>query len=141
MITAATTNDFQAIVNLYKQLWQKWDMFDERKLHEIFENDIENKKKEYMIAKVENDVVGVCSVRFNDDWHYMKTATIDELIVSKDYRNKGIGRQLLDKACDVAKEKGCYRIELHSNISRTEAHEFYEKYGFEKGSYFFKKKL
>jgi len=141
MITTATTNDFQSIVKLYKQLWEKWDMFDEGKLQEIFENDIENKRKEYLLANIGNEVVGICSVRFNDDWHYLKTATIDELIVNKDFRNRGIGRQLLDKACEVAREKGCYRIELHSNIKRTVAHEFYEKYGFEKSSYYFKKKL
>lgn len=141
MITIATIQDFPSIVSLYKHLWAKWDLYDEQRLQKMFDNDIENKRKEYLIAKVENEVVGVCSVRFNEDWHYLKTATIDELIVSNDFRNRGIGRQLLDKACDVAREKSCYRIELHSNIGRTGAHKFYEKYGFEKSSYFFKKKL
>ncbi|MCA9379833.1 GNAT family N-acetyltransferase [Candidatus Dojkabacteria bacterium] len=141
MITIATKNDFKSILALYKQLWEKWDMFDEAKLKEIFENDLNTKRKEYLIAKVEDEGLGVCSVRINHDWHYILTATIDELIVHKDHRGKGIGKQLIKKAFEYAKTKNCYRIELHSNIRRTEAHDFYKGLGFDKSSYFFKKKL
>lgn len=141
MIITATIDDFQSIKNLYTQLWENWEMFDEVKLKEIFENDLITKRKEYLLAKIEDEVVGVCSVKINHDWHYIKTATIEEVIVHKGHRGKGIGKQLLEKACAYAKLSNCYRIELHSNIRRTDAHEFYEKFGFDKSSYYFKKKL
>ena len=141
MIYSAIISDFQSIVNLYKQLWEKWDSFDEIKLKDIFEHDLDTNRKVYLIANVEDENVGVCSVRINNDWHYIKTATIDELIVHKSHRGKGIGTSLLEKACEYAKLNKCYRIELNSNIHRTEAHKFYEDFGFDKSSYFFKKIL
>ena len=141
MITSATINDFSAIVSLYKQLWEQWDLFDEVKLKEMFENDLNTERKVYFIAKNDDVVMGVCSVRINQDWHYIKTATVDEIIVNKDHRKKGIGRSLLEKACEYSKENKCYRIELHSNIHRTDAHRFYEEFGFDKSSFYFKKKL
>lgn len=66
---------------------------------------------------------------------------IDDLIVNKDYRSNGIGNLLLQKAIDYAKEKNCETVELKSYINNEKSHKLYEKMGFKKQHYAFKKIL
>lgn len=66
---------------------------------------------------------------------------IDDLIVNKDYRSNGIGNLLLQKAIDYAKEKNCEMVELKSYINNEKSHKLYEKMGFKKQHYAFKKIL
>ena len=42
----------------------------------------------------------------------------------------GLGALMMQWAIDEARRRGCRRLELTSNRSRTEAHRFYERLGF-----------
>ncbi|WP_171816808.1 GNAT family N-acetyltransferase [Thermotoga caldifontis] len=53
---------------------------------------------------------------------------IHELLVLEQYRRKGVGQLLLDKAKQVAKQKGCRAIVLEMN--NFGAIQFYKKQGF-----------
>ena len=46
-------------------------------------------------------------------------------------RSEGIGAILLGAAVDLARQSGCYRVQLTSHKSRTDAHRFYLRHGFE----------
>ena len=72
-----------------------------------------------------------------------KIAKIDALVVSEQYRRKGIGRKLMKHMEKIAKEKGCKSIELLSSISRKSAHPFYESLGYmpDKSTLYIKKDL
>lgn len=61
------------------------------------------------------------------------------LAVKSDYQGQGLGTALLTLAESNAKIKGARLITLSSQFKRTEAHEFYEKLGYTKTSYAFKK--
>ena len=139
-INQSVPSNFPEILNLYKQLWDNWQYFNEEKLKTIYQTDLETARKQYLVARKDKKIVGVCSLSTTNNWHYLKVTEIEELIVDKSYRNQGIGKMLLNKAVNIAKEKGCYRVELHSNLKRIDAHKFYESNGFEKGSYYFTKK-
>lgn len=139
-ISEATISDFLELISLYKQLWQKWECFDEEKLKQIYETDINTSRRMYLIAKKESNIVGICTLVVKDNLHYLKVAIVDELIVDENYRNQGIGKMLLDRAVDIVREKQCFKIELHSGIKRVDAHRFYESNGFEMSSYYFTKK-
>ena len=52
------------------------------------------------------------------------------LAVSKDYRRKGIGTQLLKTAEQWAKENNIEVILLNSGLPRKDAHAFYESQGY-----------
>ncbi len=139
-IDDAVNADFLDIMCLYKQLWPRWDLLDEEKLKAIYQTDLETGRRIYLVARDNDRVVGLCTLEIKDNIHYLRIGLIDELIVGKTYRNHGVGKMLLDKAVGLAKEKGCYRVELHSNIKRTDTHRFYESNGFEKNGYYFTKK-
>lgn len=63
------------------------------------------------------------------------------LAVKSEYQGRGLGTALLTLAESNAKSNGARLITLSSQFKRTEAHKFYEKLGYEKTSFAFKKYL
>ena len=63
------------------------------------------------------------------------------LAVSKAYRRKGIGTQLLKTAEQWAKENNIEVVLLNSGLPREEAHTFYESQGYFKKSFGFIKRI
>jgi GNAT superfamily N-acetyltransferase len=61
--------------------------------------------------------------------------------VRGDQRSRGVGALLLDAAEQLAREHGCYRIQLTSRNVREDAHRFYRGQGYEQSSQGFKKVL
>ena len=58
-------------------------------------------------------------------------AKIESVHVRSDLRSHGIGSQLMSEVLCRAKERGAYRVQLTSNGTRTQAHQFYERLGFQ----------
>ena len=124
-------------------------------LDELYENKIEYSKftqkyKEslednsfYGIVAIENNkVVGVLISRVINRLAKKKNILfIDDLIVNEKCRNIGIGKLLIQTATAYAISKDCGALELTSMIQNINAHRFYEKNGFEKRQYKFKKSL
>ena len=94
------------------------------------------------VALLENEVIGFISsaqtYAVGFDGNYMQ---IIALAVKTEKQNKGIGTKLVQIMENYAREKSCYSIGLCSGFKRTAAHEFYERKGFNKGSYAFNKSL
>ena len=57
-------------------------------------------------------------------------AEIESFHVDPDFRRKGIGAHLIGEAIAMARDWGCYRIQVTSNKNRPEAHHFYKNAGF-----------
>ena len=53
----------------------------------------------------------------------------------------GIGKMLMERVEELAKERGISMIGLASGFQRTEAHEFYERLGYQKTSFRFSKRI
>ena len=61
--------------------------------------------------------------------------------VREDQRGRGVGAMLLSAAEAIARERGCYRMQLTSRYMREEAHRFYRRLSYEATSLGFKKTL
>jgi len=70
-----------------------------------------------------------------------ETCRITALVVDERFRKHGVGRELLRYAEQAARREGAARVELTTAESRTEAHEFYRRCGFEQASLRFVKRL
>lgn len=57
-------------------------------------------------------------------------AEVGGLVVDAGHRGCGIGRRLMQQVEGWAYEKGCGEVSLRSNITRQDAHLFYEKMGY-----------
>ncbi|MCX5387592.1 GNAT family N-acetyltransferase [Streptomyces sp. NBC_00083] len=56
-------------------------------------------------------------------------------------RGSGLGTQLIEWAVDESRRQGCRLVQLTSDATRTDAHRFYERLGFEASHVGFKKTL
>lgn len=63
------------------------------------------------------------------------------VFVRGDVRDMGVGSALLSAAEDLARSRGCYRIQTTSRNYRSEAHRFYQSHGFELIDHWLKKTL
>ncbi len=66
-----------------------------------------------------------------NDRHDEPYGFLENVYVEKEFRNKGIGRQLVEEVVEEAKNRGCYKLLGTSRHSNTDAHKFYEKMGFQ----------
>ena len=58
-------------------------------------------------------------------------AQIEGLVVEDEFRNTGIGSQLVAVASEWAQRHGCSTLWVESNVRRERAHRFYTKLGFQ----------
>lgn len=61
----------------------------------------------------------------------------DNVIVSEDYRNRGVGAALMDWIHAEGRRMGCAVAVLDSYVTFVDAHRFYERMGYEKVGYHF----
>ena len=93
---------------------------------------LENPESYILLAKEYGRVVGFINFTTRRTiLHPAPSGLIDELVVTKDSRNKGVGRQLIQAVIDRCKEMGCCEVEVSTEQSNLKAQEFYKAYGFE----------
>ena len=84
-----------------------------------------------LVAEIEGTIVGFVSFTTRKTiLHRGLSGLIDELIVAKSYRGKGIGRQLLSSAIKKSRQLGCCEVEVSTEKTNMKAREFYRQCGF-----------
>ena len=68
---------------------------------------------------------------------FHRSALVDAVTVSPAHRSQGIGRAMMAYALELAREAGCYKLMLSSNLRRQRTHEFYRSLGFEQHGWSF----
>lgn len=58
-------------------------------------------------------------------------SVIEGVRVHADERGSGLGTRLVEWAIDESRHQGCQLVQLTSDATRTDAHRFYERLGFE----------
>jgi GNAT superfamily N-acetyltransferase len=92
------------------------------------------------MAEMEGDVVGVIGMIHNHNLHDGFVTYIEQVVVDKDCRGKGVGSHLLEFAENRAKEEGCDEIELDvDQKDGKQAEDFYMQNGYKlSGKYLYK---
>jgi GNAT superfamily N-acetyltransferase len=88
-------------------------------------------------------VVGSFALLIMDNLGHLgaPSAIVEDVVVDPLFQSRGVGRQMMQFAVDLAREKGCYKLVLSSNAKRERAHAFYESLGFERHGYSFRMNL
>ena len=144
VIRNASTSDIPIILDLLYELGrprpQKDRDVDEFSMLVI--NYLSEPNKKIILAEYDNKIVGMVSMMLIARLNRKNLELyIPELIVGKDYQNKGIGKKLIESCIDFAKKNKCHRIRLESGNQRKDSHLFYKKLGFEQSSLSFTKNL
>jgi len=103
--------------------------------------EMRRQRGDVVVAEVNGEVVGVCQVIIFQHFQHAGgwCGEIESVHVRSDSRSRGIGAQMLLAAEELARERGCYRIQLTSRNVREGAHRFYLANGYVQTSQGFKK--
>lgn len=90
----------------------------------IYEEDLSGDKEDVMIAAYEDDTIIGCVMLHPVDNNIMK---LRQMAVGDEQQGKGIGRQIVAYAEEIAKGKGYKQITMHARMT---AIPFYQKLGY-----------
>ena len=84
-----------------------------------------------LLAEDRDEPVGLIAVHVTPLLFYPHPlARVTTLVVDSNKQRQGIGRTLVEKAAELARDLGCERVELTTGLSRKQAHAFYQSVGF-----------
>lgn len=83
-----------------------------------------------LVAEHEGEVVGFLDMEYYQRLgDHRPQAHVNDVVVTELLRGSGIGRALVDRAEELARKRGCFRMALVTSSWRDEAHRFYERRG------------
>ncbi len=137
-IRAVNKDDFQTIHRFVCELED--EQFDLELFRPLFLQNIITPHYHYLLAMEGDKAVGYISCHGQMLLHHLGLVyEIQEIFVDRAFRNKGIGKMLLQTLEAQISKENYELLEVASNIRRKEAHQFYLNNGFECTSYKFKK--
>jgi GNAT superfamily N-acetyltransferase len=125
-IRKGTEADFEAVLEMIKEL----ALFE--KAPEAVINSVESMREEkkyfdFFVAEMEGEIVGMALYFFAYYTWVGKSLYLDDLYVKPAFRGQNIGKALLEKVIEVAKDEQCKRMRWQVLDWNTPAIEFYKK--------------
>ncbi len=134
-IREALPKDYASIMSLYRQLQPEDPIVDESKGKLVFENIIESGINFLLIGEIGNSVVSSCYLNVipNLTRELHPYAVLENVITDQDFRNKGIGKSIIQYAINMAWEADCYKVMLLTGRKEESTLKFYKSCGFQPG--------
>ena len=106
---------FEVEKNCFEDYWSK----------DSFKKELSNNLAKYLVAKIDNKVVGYVGI-----WFVVDEGHITNVAVHEDYRGQKIGDQLIKELVQVCKNNKIISMTLEVRVSNVVAQNLYKKYGF-----------
>lgn len=142
-IRTARAEDLPALVELLAQLRERatpgvtWERAPESAVAGTFAEILGDERRAFLVAESEDGaVVGTADLVVVPNLTHAARpiAYVENVVVDRDHRNRGIGAALMAGCEARAREAGAYKLQLLSNADRTEAHRFYESLGYKQSA-------
>jgi GNAT superfamily N-acetyltransferase len=132
LIREARAEDWPAVAELLAQLGRpdvrRTD--EEPAAREVFERYLDRADAVLLVAEEEGRVVGLLDMEYRARLNFTSPqAWIPDLVVDEATRSAGVGRALMTRAEELARERGCWGMTLESATWRERAHAFYVREG------------
>ena len=141
-IKKATTRDVKEIAELMLEKFSKFPFNEKTTIHSVIKSlDFYLKMGKAFVATVDKEIVGVVVFKI-EQWWEGPVILIEDLAVKKNYKKKGIGKELTDKVENYAKKIKARAILLTTH-RKSSAVTFYKKQGYniEKNALFMRKRV
>jgi GNAT superfamily N-acetyltransferase len=134
LIREANPDDWPAVAVLLAELGRP-DVFgteQEADARDVFLSYLRRPDAVALVAEEDGLVVGFLDMEYRVRLNFTAPqAWIPDLIVHEESRSLGIGRALLERAEELAREHGCWGMSLESATWRDRAHAFYLREGWQ----------
>jgi GNAT superfamily N-acetyltransferase len=124
-VTEATLEVYAALTRLLPQLNSQLPVPTMERLRAI----VADPAVSLLVAREGEQIIGTTTVIVYTTPFWIK-ARLDEVVVDKAARAKGVGEALVKASLDLAREKGVDVVELQSGIQREAAQRLYVRMGF-----------
>jgi GNAT superfamily N-acetyltransferase len=135
-ISIACLNDLPELIELLNDLFTQDIEFvpDLKKQKTGLEAIICNPEiGEILVLKGDGQILGMVSLLYSISTALGgKVAILEDMIIHKNYRQKGLGKELLGEAIRFSKERNCLRLTLLTDFNNDAAINFYRHFGFKK---------
>ncbi|MEW4426668.1 MULTISPECIES: GNAT family N-acetyltransferase [Paenibacillus] len=142
MIREAEPRDAQDIERLYKELLP--NNLNTKVLGERIEEIQNNPNSFLLVCEIDQKVIGTAHLHICLDAlvENRPFGVVERVIITEHVQSKGYGSELMKAIENICIQRNCMKIFLTSGASRSEAHHFYEKLGYDgESSKAFKKYL
>jgi GNAT superfamily N-acetyltransferase len=138
-IRAATEADLPSILALYVDVEDGGPVLSIEEARPIFARTRNYPDYGIYVAVLDGSIVGTFELLIMDNLAHMgaPSGVLEDIVVHRDWRGKGVGKQMVQFAMDRCRERGCYKLALSSNLKREAAHRFYDRLGFQRHGYSF----
>ena len=138
-IRIATIADVPSILHIYAEALDNHKVLSAEEAQKIFIKQSQYPDYHVFIAEYNQRAVGTFALLVMENMAHMGTpsAVVEDVGVLPGLQGQGIGKKMMEYALQYAKEKGCYKMSLSSNLRREQAHQFYESLGFKKHGFSF----
>lgn len=120
------------LLGLFRDWFGRSDPADDLLLDSVAQL-MDRGEAEYLLGapRAGERAAGVCQLRYRFGvWYGAPDCGLEDLFVSEEARGSGLGRAMLEKAIERARERGCRRMELDTNEENKPARALYERHGF-----------
>ncbi|UQY45325.1 GNAT family N-acetyltransferase [Erwinia sp. PK3-005] len=127
-IRAAQITDSYALISLLTELGYG---HTGSLMHDRLEQLLNHPDERLLVAEDRQTVLGFLSLHFIPQLALAGDfARISYFCIAEGERSKGVGQHLLSHAEQLARERGCDRMEVHCHESRIKANQFYAREGY-----------
>jgi N-acetylglutamate synthase-like GNAT family acetyltransferase len=104
--------DIDVLIRLLEQLWTDKPI-DKLAVKRVIEKGLNSNSQIYICAIDNGELIGYCSLMIKCNlWLEANSGIVDELIVDKAYRNRGVGKMLMAEIERIAKDSECKRLPI-----------------------------
>ncbi len=128
----AVRSDLPQIVALLREIMEHHDVTPPApaELSACVATILDSEHHTFLVAEEQGRLLGMCALLFSmSTWSAAPACEVQDLVVTRDARDRGVGRALIDTASRVAQERGCTRLFLLAEYWNLAAHAFYRRLG------------
>ena len=135
-------DDIPQLEKLYRQFWGEESSIET--MNKQFEKLLKNESHIFLVAIENNKLIGsvmgvICGELYGDCKPFL---VLENMIVDKNYRNRGVGKALVSELEKIAANRNCSQVIFVTESNRVDAVKFYESAGYSSETHVgFKKKL
>lgn len=133
-VRVATSDDESQIIDMLKEfmVFERENLLTDAEFKNMYKAVIDNPTSVvFIIAEKNGKATGMATLLFRlSTWQGKTVVTLEDVYVRPKARHCGVATALVNYAFSLAKDRGCPRVDLITEIDNYPAQELYKKMGF-----------